>query len=43
MEDGQELCDTRSISNEAVLFIRDEAKDMVVEETLKCLAYVGKQ
>ena len=47
MEDGQELCNTRSISNEAVLFIRDEARDMVVEivayTTLKCLAYDGQQ
>ena len=46
MEDGQELCDTM-ISNEAVLFIRDEARDMVVEivayATLTCLAYVGQQ
>ena len=36
-----------SISNEAVLFIRDEAGDMVVEivayTTLKYLAYVGQR
>ena len=36
-----------SISNEAVLFIRDEDRDMVVEivayTTLKCLAYDGQQ
>ena len=36
-----------SISNEAVLFIRDEAGDMVAEivtyTTLKCLAYDGQQ
>ena len=47
MEDGQELCDTRSISNEAALFSRNEAGDMVVEivayTTLKCLAYDGQQ
>ena len=31
MEHKKELCDTRTISNEAVLIFRDEARNMMVE------------
>ena len=45
MEHRKELCDTQAISNEAVLIVRDEARNMMVEivayTALECFAYNG--